>query len=239
MADKTIRIPEKRSPAPGSWTTPARLAHVLPMDEAGPAIGLFPLLKYTDDESKVIFVKQPVSADELGRCPARAWKICPDQRHRQRTGSSGKTRQKVKERTGNTPRQPSNDLLPPDSKPFIPRTVLRLVSLSDSLPFALCLPTPLFSPKSPLFQLLDDEETSSSLASHLDAVKFPNGPRRPSTTASRGDAMYIVRSGKAELVRSRNDTGEKIVLENVRTRATFFGELSFPRQRHPQRPPHW
>ena len=40
-----------------------------------------------------------------------------------------------------------------------------------------------------------------------------------------GDAMYIVRAGKAEMS-FRNDTGEKIILENC-DRGDFFGELAF------------
>ncbi len=73
MADKTIRIPES---APGPWyvddtCTPCHVC----LDEAGPQSG-FSLLKYTDDESKVIFVKQPVSADEQDAAQ-RALEICP------------------------------------------------------------------------------------------------------------------------------------------------------------------
>ncbi len=75
----------------------------------------------------------------------------------------------------------------------------------------------------PLFQLLDDEERAS-LAAHLDSVKFPAG-HVVFNYGEPGDAMYIVRTGKAELS-FRNDTGEKIVLENVE-RGDFFGELAF------------
>ena len=75
----------------------------------------------------------------------------------------------------------------------------------------------------PLFQLLDDEERTS-LAAHLDAVKFPKG-HVVFNYGEPGDAMYIVRAGTAELS-FRNDTGNKIVLENV-ARGDFFGELAF------------
>ena len=49
----------------------------------------------------------------------------------------------------------------------------------------------------PLFQLLDDEERVS-LAAHLDVVKFPTG-HVVFNYGEPGDAMYIVRAGKAEL----------------------------------------
>ena len=75
----------------------------------------------------------------------------------------------------------------------------------------------------PLFQLLDDEERAA-LATHLDEVKFPGG-HVVFNYGEPGDAMYIVRAGKAEMS-FRNDTGEKIVLE-VCERGDFFGELSF------------
>ncbi len=64
----------------------------------------------------------------------------------------------------------------------------------------------------PLFQLLDDEERTA-LAAHLDAVKFPKG-HIVFNYGEPGDTMYIVRAGTAELS-FRNDTGNKIVLENV------------------------
>ena len=75
----------------------------------------------------------------------------------------------------------------------------------------------------PLFQLLDDEERAA-LASHLDVVKFPVG-HVVFNYGEPGDAMYIVRAGKAELS-FKNDTGEKIVLETCE-RGDFFGELAF------------
>ncbi len=75
----------------------------------------------------------------------------------------------------------------------------------------------------PLFQLLDEEERVA-LATHLDVVKFPGG-HVVFNYGEPGDAMYIVRAGKAEMA-FRNDTGEKITLE-VCERGDFFGELSF------------
>ena len=75
----------------------------------------------------------------------------------------------------------------------------------------------------PLFQLLDEEERTS-LSTHLDVVKFPAG-HVVFNYGEPGDAMYIVRDGKAEMS-FKNDTGEKIILE-VCERGDFFGELSF------------
>ena len=75
----------------------------------------------------------------------------------------------------------------------------------------------------PLFQLLDDEERTA-LATHLEAVKFPTG-HIVFNYGEPGDTMYIVRTGAAELS-FKNDTGNKIVLENVE-RGDFFGELAF------------
>ena len=75
----------------------------------------------------------------------------------------------------------------------------------------------------PLFQLLDDEERAA-LAAHLDMVTFPVG-HVVFNYGEPGDAMYVVRSGQAELS-FKNDTGEKIVLETVE-HGDFFGELAF------------
>ena len=75
----------------------------------------------------------------------------------------------------------------------------------------------------PLFQLLDDEERTA-LAAHLDSVTFPKG-HIVFNYGEPGDAMYIVRAGTAELS-FKNDTGNKIILENV-ARGDFFGELAF------------
>ena len=75
----------------------------------------------------------------------------------------------------------------------------------------------------PLFQLLDEEERTA-LAAHLDVIRFPAG-HVVFNYGEPGDAMYIVRAGKAEMS-FRNDTGEKISLE-ICARGDFFGELSF------------
>ena len=75
----------------------------------------------------------------------------------------------------------------------------------------------------PLFNLLDDEERAS-LAAHLDAVTFPKG-HIVFNYGEPGDAMYVVRTGTAELS-FKNDTGNKIILETV-TGGDFFGELAF------------
>ncbi len=75
----------------------------------------------------------------------------------------------------------------------------------------------------PLFHLLDDEERAS-LATHLDVVTFPVG-HVVFNYGEPGDAMYVVRGGRAELSFT-NDTGEKIVLEIVE-QGDFFGELAF------------
>lgn len=75
----------------------------------------------------------------------------------------------------------------------------------------------------PLFQLLDLEERME-LTGHLEVVKFPAG-HIVFNYGEPGDAIYIVRSGAAELS-FYNDTGEKIVLEKA-TRGDFFGELAF------------
>ncbi len=75
----------------------------------------------------------------------------------------------------------------------------------------------------PLFQLLDLEERVE-LATHLEVVKFPAG-HIVFNYGEPGNAIYIVRSGEAELS-FRSDTGEKIVLEKA-TRGDFFGELAF------------
>ena len=75
----------------------------------------------------------------------------------------------------------------------------------------------------PLFQFLDDEERTA-LAAHLESVKFPVG-HIVFNYGEPGDTLYIVRAGTAELS-FKNDTGQKIVLENV-ARGDFFGELAF------------
>ena len=73
MADPTIRLPES---VPGPWyvddtCTPCHVC----LDEAGMTTD-FPLLKYNDDESKVLFFKQPALAGELAAAQS-ALEICP------------------------------------------------------------------------------------------------------------------------------------------------------------------
>jgi ferredoxin len=73
MADPTIRLPES---VPGPWyvddtCTPCHVC----LDEAGPQTD-FPLLRYNDDESKVLFTKQPATPEELDAAQ-RALEICP------------------------------------------------------------------------------------------------------------------------------------------------------------------
>ncbi len=75
----------------------------------------------------------------------------------------------------------------------------------------------------PLFTLLDDEERAA-LATHLDVVHFP-AEHIIFNYGEPGDSMFVVRSGTAELS-FKNDTGEKIVLEEVGP-GDFFGELAF------------
>lgn len=73
MADKSIRLPDQ---VPGAWyvddtCTPCHVC----LDEAGPQSG-FGLLEYNSDETKVLFVKQPGSPEELDSAQ-RALEICP------------------------------------------------------------------------------------------------------------------------------------------------------------------
>ena len=75
----------------------------------------------------------------------------------------------------------------------------------------------------PLFTLLDDEERTA-LAAHLEVVHFP-AEHIIFHYGEPGDSMVIVRAGAAELS-FKNDTGEKIVLEEVGP-GDFFGELAF------------
>jgi CRP/FNR family cyclic AMP-dependent transcriptional regulator len=74
----------------------------------------------------------------------------------------------------------------------------------------------------PFFQLLDDQERAD-LAEHLDTETFGAG-----TTifhyGEPGDSMYVLRSGVVEIF-FKDDTGERIVLETLRT-GDIFGELS-------------
>ena len=74
----------------------------------------------------------------------------------------------------------------------------------------------------PLFALLDDSERSV-LAERVDIVSHA-----AKTTlfgvGDPGDSMFIVLSGQVE-ISFKNDTGEKIILENARE-GDFFGEIS-------------
>ncbi len=74
----------------------------------------------------------------------------------------------------------------------------------------------------PLFQLLDDAERTE-LAAQLDVVKFAAGADIYHY-GEPGDSIYVVSSGQVEVF-TKNDTGERIVLE-VAGRGDFFGELS-------------
>ncbi|HEX3775875.1 MAG TPA: DUF1003 domain-containing protein [Polyangiaceae bacterium] len=74
----------------------------------------------------------------------------------------------------------------------------------------------------PFFELLDGEQRAM-LAARVETTTAPVGQHMFSY-GDPGDSLYIVRSGAVEIY-SRNDTGEKIVLETART-GDFFGEIS-------------
>lgn len=74
----------------------------------------------------------------------------------------------------------------------------------------------------PFFELLDDEQRAL-LAARIEGTQAPAGQQMFSY-GDPGDSLYIVRSGVVEIY-SRNDTGEKIVLETARV-GDFFGEIS-------------
>ncbi|HEY4106584.1 MAG TPA: DUF1003 domain-containing protein [Polyangiaceae bacterium] len=74
----------------------------------------------------------------------------------------------------------------------------------------------------PFFELLDDEQRAT-LAARVETTTAPVGQHMFSY-GDPGDSLYIVRSGVVEIY-SRNDTGERIVLETART-GDFFGEIS-------------
>ncbi len=74
----------------------------------------------------------------------------------------------------------------------------------------------------PFFSLLDEKERTT-LAERIDVVKFAAGEIIFNRGAP-GDAMYVVKSGRAEIF-FKNDTGEKIVLE-IAHPGDFFGEIS-------------
>lgn len=74
----------------------------------------------------------------------------------------------------------------------------------------------------PFFSLLDEKERGL-LAGRIDVVQFSAGAIIFNRGAP-GDAMYVVKSGRAEIF-FKNDTGEKIVLE-IAHPGDFFGEIS-------------
>ena len=81
---------------------------------------------------------------------------------------------------------------------------------------------PVYLTDVPFFALLDDEQRAI-LAARLETVKAPAGTNMFGY-GDPGDALYIVRSGVVEIF-SKNDTGERIVLETARE-GDFFGEIS-------------
>ena len=70
--------------------------------------------------------------------------------------------------------------------------------------------------------LLDDEQRAL-LATRLETVSEPAG-KSMWVYGDPGDAAYIVRKGAVEIY-SKNDTGERLVLETARA-GDFFGEIS-------------
>jgi CRP/FNR family cyclic AMP-dependent transcriptional regulator len=74
----------------------------------------------------------------------------------------------------------------------------------------------------PLFSLLDEQERAA-LAERVDLVRFAVG-QVIFNYGDPGDSMYIVKAGRVEIW-VRNDTGDKIVLEEAQP-GDFFGEIS-------------
>jgi uncharacterized membrane protein len=74
----------------------------------------------------------------------------------------------------------------------------------------------------PFLALLDDEQRAL-LAERLDTIHEPAG-KSMWVYGDPGDAAYIVRKGAVEIY-SKNDTGERLVLETARA-GDFFGEIS-------------
>jgi len=74
----------------------------------------------------------------------------------------------------------------------------------------------------PFLALLDDEQRAL-LAQRLDTVSEPAG-KSLFVYGDPGDSAYIVRKGVVEIY-SKNDTGERLVLETCRA-GDFFGEIS-------------
>jgi len=73
------------------------------------------------------------------------------------------------------------------------------------------------------FLALLDEEQRGLLAARLDTIHEPAG-KSMFVYGDPGDSAYIVRKGSVEIY-SKNDTGERIVLETCRA-GDFFGEIS-------------
>jgi len=74
----------------------------------------------------------------------------------------------------------------------------------------------------PFLALLDDQQRAL-LAERLDTITEPAG-KSMFVYGDPGDSAYIIRSGVVEIY-SKNDTGERIVLETARA-GDFFGEIS-------------
>jgi CRP/FNR family transcriptional regulator, cyclic AMP receptor protein len=74
----------------------------------------------------------------------------------------------------------------------------------------------------PFLALLDDEQRAL-LATRLDTITEPAG-KSMFMYGDPGDSAYIIRKGVVEIY-SKNDTGERLVLETART-GDFFGEIS-------------
>ena len=74
----------------------------------------------------------------------------------------------------------------------------------------------------PFLALLDDEQRAL-LAARLETIREPAG-KNMFMYGDPGDAAYIVRRGVVEIY-SKNDTGERLVLETARE-GDFFGEIS-------------
>ncbi len=74
----------------------------------------------------------------------------------------------------------------------------------------------------PFFALLDEAQRAL-LAARVETTTAPAG-HMMFGYGDPGDSLYIVRSGVVEIF-SKNDTGERIVLETARA-GDFFGEIS-------------
>jgi len=74
----------------------------------------------------------------------------------------------------------------------------------------------------PFLALLEDEQRAL-LAARLETIREPAG-KSMWVYGDPGDAAYIVRKGAVEIY-SKNDTGDRLVLETARA-GDFFGEIS-------------